>query len=101
MSHQFDGATPIVISMDTVPPLAPCCQRTAERNYRRGYYDGWKYALHSLGGFLPIALRTRVARFLTIRLAAWKRQASKGEVTTRDLPPAFDAPVACAVVRKC
>jgi hypothetical protein len=69
---------PIVtpLSAYQLPPL--CCQHAHEHGYRRGYYDGYRYALWDAGtaGWRPSdTLWGQVVRFIDTTLIAWRLRA--------------------------
>jgi hypothetical protein len=58
------------------PPA--CCQHAHEHGYRRGYYDGYRYALWdaSKAGWRPSeTLWEQVMRFIDTTLIAWRLRA--------------------------
>jgi hypothetical protein len=59
-----------------LPPL--CCQHAHEHGYRRGYYDGYRYALWDAGkcGWrVSDSLGAQIMQFITTTLLAWRLRA--------------------------
>jgi len=70
-----------------------CCQHAEEYGYRRGYRDGYRYALWDVGRYLriPDALWEQVERFLSTVLPLWVWRATRheGEPVSREDGPRF------------
>jgi hypothetical protein len=82
------GEFPIV-PLSAFPESPPCCDATRERNYRRGYYDGWMSAYTALEETMPPDICDQLWLFLRTKLLPWKRAGSKKDPTQPYLPPSF------------
>ena len=89
MSDVYTHARPIVRSMSDIPSLPTCCQATRERNYRRGYVDGWRVAAWSLRRFLPNWLWKPLTQFCAGELVAWWHRGVHSDGVPWEDPPRF------------
>jgi 5-methylcytosine-specific restriction endonuclease McrA len=89
MTDVHTHARPIVRSMSDIPSLPACCQATRERNYRRGYVDGWHVAVWSLRRFLPDWLWKPLTRFFAGELVAWRHRGIHPDCVPWEDPPRF------------
>jgi hypothetical protein len=74
-----------VIALADLPLPSPCCLRAHEQGYRRGYRDGYTYAVWDLGRVVRIAERLgdQVEQFLDTTLAPWVHRARQQDGTVR------------------
>jgi len=85
MNPSDPHATPVLITLSTIPEPAPCCQRAHERGYRHGYRHGYVYALWDLGRSvrLPDALWAQITSWLSQTLTPWAQRADGQEPAPR------------------
>jgi Meiotically up-regulated gene 113 len=84
-----DLLTMKLVPLSAIPEDPPCCNETRERNYRRGYYDGWMSAMSQLEDVLPPEVNDQLWLFLRAKLLPWKRAANKPEKNQPWMPPRF------------
>jgi hypothetical protein len=91
MSVFRDVTDCLLIPLSAIPGSEPCCDETRERNYRRGYYDGWLSAMSQLEDHLPGGVNDNLWSFLRNKLLPWKSAANKKDTGQPYFPPSFHA----------
>ena len=87
MASQAQPLRLVTVPLSSIPEDSPCCEAAGERNYRRGYYDGQRYALLALGGFLSQAVYHEVAVWLEKRVRPWVRRGGQPGASISEFPP--------------
>lgn len=80
------------VSLSEIPANQPCCDAAGERNYRRGYHQGYKYALSALEAWLPEDLYAELRRFVQCDLHAWSVKGQLPEASRFSFPPKPSVP---------
>jgi DNA polymerase IIIc chi subunit len=84
-----DATELLVVPLSSIPSMEDGCKVVAERNYRRGYYDAWMYAMGRLDECLPPSVNDQLWQYLRERLLPWKLAGSRSDATQPYLPPTF------------
>jgi hypothetical protein len=85
----FKDAADWFIPLSALPAVPEECEAVAERNYRRGYYDAWMYAMGRLEEYLPEKINDQLWNYLRERLLPWRRAGYHADPKQPYLPPTF------------
>jgi hypothetical protein len=70
-----------VVSLADIHEPPPCCQLAHEQGYRRGYRDGYTYAIWDIGRIVLFNdhIWDQVEQFLQTKLLPWVRRSCQGK----------------------
>jgi len=76
-----------LIPLSAIPSNPPCCDAVGERNYRRGYYQGYGYALAFLEARLSDDEYDAMYVYLEQELHVWSREGALPHASRMRFPP--------------